>query len=67
MIGLSSSHTAGAARTGNIARIIADDDIKHVDFVLHGSFARANRGQTTFLFNAKSTSRPPVKKYSGPN
>ena len=37
MIGPSSSHTAGAARLGKIARAVAGGDIKKVIFLLHGS------------------------------
>ncbi len=47
MIGPSSSHTAGAARLGNIARRIAGESIKHVDFYLHGSFAQTYKGHGT--------------------
>lgn len=47
MIGPSSSHTAGAARLGKIARDIAGDKFKSVDFYLHGSFAKTYRGHGT--------------------
>lgn len=47
MIGPSSSHTAGAARLGKIARGIAGDDITGVTFYLHGSFAKTYRGHGT--------------------
>ena len=47
MIGPSSSHTAGAARIGRIARTIAGEDIKQVCFVLHGSFAKTYKGHGT--------------------
>ena len=47
MIGPSSSHTAGAARLGKIARIISDNDVKDVKFLLHGSFAKTYRGHGT--------------------
>lgn len=47
MIGPSSSHTAGAARLGKIAGIIAGNDIKDVTFFLHGSFARTYKGHGT--------------------
>ena len=40
MVGPSSSHTAGAARLGKIARAVAGGDIKKVIFLLHGSFAK---------------------------
>lgn len=47
MIGPSSSHTAGAARLGKIARDIAGDDFTAVDFYLHGSFAMTYKGHGT--------------------
>lgn len=47
MIGPSSSHTAGAARLGKIARSIVGDNIRKVTFFLHGSFASTYRGHGT--------------------
>ena len=47
MIGPSSSHTAGAARLGKVARTIAGGDVKKVEFLLHGSFAKTYRGHGT--------------------
>ena len=47
MIGPSSSHTAGAARLGKIARSIAGGDIVEVTFLLHGSFAKTYKGHGT--------------------
>lgn len=50
MIGPSSSHTAGAARLGKIAKIIATGTnfkIKKVEFLLHGSFGKTYRGHGT--------------------
>ena len=47
MIGPSSSHTAGAARLGKIARSIANGDIAEVTFLLHGSFAKTYKGHGT--------------------
>jgi len=44
MIGPSSSHTAGAARLGKIASIIAGENIASVQFILHGSFAKTYKG-----------------------
>ncbi|EQB90076.1 L-serine dehydratase, beta chain [bioreactor metagenome] len=44
MIGPSSSHTAGAARLAKIAATIAENDIKEVRFLLHGSFAKTYKG-----------------------
>lgn len=47
MVGPSSSHTAGAARLGSIARRIHGKDLVRVDFYLHGSFAQTYRGHGT--------------------
>lgn len=47
MIGPSSSHTAGAARLGKVAKIICSEDIKSVKFLLHGSFAKTYKGHGT--------------------
>jgi len=47
MIGPSSSHTAGAARIGKVARCIAGDDFHKVAFYLHGSFANTYKGHGT--------------------
>lgn len=47
MIGPSSSHTAGAARLAKVASIIAGNDIKKVEFLLHGSFAQTYKGHGT--------------------
>lgn len=47
MVGPSSSHTAGAARLGKIARIIAGGSIKSVELQLHGSFAKTYKGHGT--------------------
>lgn len=47
MIGPSSSHTAGAARLGKVARGIVGEDFKRVEFYLHGSFAETYRGHGT--------------------
>lgn len=47
MIGPSSSHTAGAARLGKIARIISGGSIKKVKFLLHGSFGKTYKGHGT--------------------
>jgi L-serine dehydratase len=47
MIGPSSSHTAGAARLGKVARGIAGGDFNYVTFYLHGSFAKTYRGHGT--------------------
>ncbi|MGL5068578.1 MAG: L-serine ammonia-lyase, iron-sulfur-dependent subunit beta [Sarcina sp.] len=47
MIGPSSSHTAGAARLGKVARTICGKEIKNVTFLLHGSFAKTYKGHGT--------------------
>lgn len=47
MVGPSSSHTAGAARLGRIARLIAAGSFFHVSFGLHGSFAKTYKGHGT--------------------
>lgn len=47
MIGPSSSHTAGAARLGKVARKICGAEVKKVSFILHGSFAKTYRGHGT--------------------
>ncbi|MBP3888540.1 MAG: L-serine ammonia-lyase, iron-sulfur-dependent subunit beta [Cellulosilyticum sp.] len=47
MIGPSSSHTAGAARLGKIAKNIVDKEIRKVTFLLHGSFAQTYKGHGT--------------------
>jgi len=48
MIGPSSSHTAGAARLGKIAKkLIGDSKIKKVTFYLHGSFGKTYKGHGT--------------------
>lgn len=47
MIGPSSSHTAGSARLGKMAREIAGSNFSEVDFYLHGSFAKTYKGHGT--------------------
>lgn len=47
MIGPSSSHTAGAAKLGKIARGIAGEEPKKVKFHLHGSFSKTYKGHGT--------------------
>lgn len=48
MIGPSSSHTAGAARLGRAARLIAAKPFTKVRFGLHGSFAKTGKGHGTY-------------------
>ena len=47
MIGPSSSHTAGAARLGKMAKTIVNKPIKKVTFLLHGSFRETYKGHGT--------------------
>ena len=47
MIGPSSSHTAGAARLGKMARCIFRSTPKKVDLTLYGSFAETGKGHGT--------------------
>lgn len=47
MIGPSSSHTAGAARIGRMARRLLDDEPVRADIDLHGSFAKTYTGHGT--------------------
>jgi len=47
MIGPSSSHTAGAARIGLIARMLLGEEVTHADIGLHGSFAKTYHGHGT--------------------
>lgn len=47
MIGPSSSHTAGAAKIGRLARQIANADFDKVTFGLHGSFDKTGKGHGT--------------------
>ena len=47
MIGPSSSHTAGAARIGLIARALLGAPAVTADIRLHGSFAKTYRGHGT--------------------
>lgn len=49
MIGPSSSHTAGAARLGGLARAILGSTPVHARITLHGSFATTGRGHGTDL------------------
>lgn len=47
MIGPSSSHTAGAAIIGYLARSIFSQPVKRVTFTLYGSFAKTHKGHGT--------------------
>ena len=47
MIGPSSSHTAGAVKLGNVARILLGGEPKSANITLYGSFAKTGRGHGT--------------------
>ena len=47
MVGPSSSHTAGAARLGKVARSVANGPLKSVKFLLHVSFGKTYKGHGT--------------------
>ena len=47
MVGPSSSHTAGAARLGKVARSVLGENVVDVKFILHGSFAKTYKGHGT--------------------
>ena len=47
IIGPSSSHTAGAAKLGRLARLIFDEKIEEAEVGLHGSFASTGKGHGT--------------------
>lgn len=49
MIGPSSSHTAGAVRLGNFARLVLGDEPRRAEIGLHGSFAATGHGHGTHL------------------
>jgi len=47
IIGPSSSHTAGAAKLGRLARLIFDQEVEEAEIGLHGSFASTGKGHGT--------------------
>ena len=47
MVGPSSSHTAGAAKIGNVCHKLMGEKIKKADIYLHGSFAKTGKGHGT--------------------
>lgn len=47
MVGPSSSHTAGAARIGNMGRTLLGEEVARADIGLHGSFAETAFGHGT--------------------
>ena len=49
MVGPSSSHTAGAARIGFVARNLLGEEVKEAEILLYGSFLATGRGHGTDL------------------
>jgi len=47
MIGPSSSHTAGAARLGKLARNIFGEEFNKADITLYNSFSKTGKGHGT--------------------
>lgn len=47
MVGPSSSHTAGAAKIGNVARRLLGEDVKKAVVLFHGSFLETGKGHGT--------------------
>lgn len=47
MVGPSSSHTAGAARIGNMGRTLLGEEVARADIGLYGSFAETGYGHST--------------------
>lgn len=47
MVGPSSSHTAGAARIGYVARNLLGEDVAEAEILLYGSFLATGRGHGT--------------------
>ena len=47
MVGPSSSHTAGAARIGNMGRTLLGEEVARADIGLYGSFAETGNGHGT--------------------
>lgn len=47
MVGPSSSHTAGAARIGRVARSLLGEEPREAELLLHGSFASTGEGHGT--------------------
>ncbi|MBR4304817.1 MAG: L-serine ammonia-lyase, iron-sulfur-dependent, subunit beta, partial [Clostridia bacterium] len=46
-VGPSSSHTAGAVRIGQVARMLLGEDVKRAEITFYGSFAETYRGHGT--------------------
>ncbi|CBK75019.1 L-serine dehydratase, iron-sulfur-dependent, beta subunit [Butyrivibrio fibrisolvens 16/4] len=47
MVGPSSSHTAGAAKIGNVCHKLMGEKIERAEIYLHGSFAKTGKGHGT--------------------
>lgn len=47
MVGPSSSHTAGAVKIGHFAKYLFKEDIKKIDIIFYGSFAKTYKGHAT--------------------
>lgn len=47
MVGPSSSHTAGAAKIGNVCHKLMGEKIEKAEIYLHGSFAKTGKGHGT--------------------
>ena len=47
MVGPSSSHTAGAAKIGNVCNKLMAEKIESAEIYLHGSFAETGKGHGT--------------------
>ncbi|MCD8131692.1 MAG: L-serine ammonia-lyase, iron-sulfur-dependent subunit beta [Lachnospiraceae bacterium] len=47
MVGPSSSHTAGAAKIGNVARRLLNEDVAEAEILFHGSFLATGKGHGT--------------------
>ena len=47
MVGPSSSHTAGAAKIGNISRKLLGTPVQNADIYFHGSFLATGKGHGT--------------------
>ena len=54
MVGPSSSHTAGAARIGNMGRTLLGEEVARADIGLHGSFAETGFGHGPRAFGGTS-------------
>ena len=64
MVGPSSSHTAGAARIGNMGRTLLGEEVARADIGLYGSFAETGYGHGTdrALLAGHLVMKPDVKR-----